>query len=67
MGFEDLNKNVQDLLIVSKMEGNHSRLSDFPFICGFYVTSAALREYFIYWCFWALKPYTSIAFRESIG
>ncbi|MFX1523181.1 MAG: hypothetical protein ACFFCC_06740 [Promethearchaeota archaeon] len=28
-----------DLLIVSKMEGIHSRLSDFPFLCGFHVTS----------------------------
>ncbi|MHA2128173.1 MAG: hypothetical protein ACW99E_22985 [Promethearchaeota archaeon] len=29
----------EDLLIVSKMEGIHSRLSDFPFLCGFHVTS----------------------------
>ncbi|MFX1448021.1 MAG: hypothetical protein ACFFCG_07775, partial [Promethearchaeota archaeon] len=28
-----------DLLIVSKMEGIHSRLSDFPFVCGFHVIS----------------------------
>ncbi|MFX1375431.1 MAG: hypothetical protein ACFFA0_06445 [Promethearchaeota archaeon] len=28
-----------DLLIVSKMEGIHSRLSDFPFLCGFHVIS----------------------------
>jgi hydrogenase expression/formation protein len=27
-----------DLIIVSKMEGIHSRLSDFPFLCGFHVT-----------------------------
>lgn len=32
------------LLIVSKMEGMHSRLSDFPFIAGFHVTRAALRD-----------------------
>jgi hydrogenase expression/formation protein len=35
---EGLNGN-DDLLVVSKMEGIHSRLSDFPFICGFHVTS----------------------------
>ena len=28
-----------DLIIVSKMEGIHSRLSDFPFLCGFHVIS----------------------------
>ncbi len=33
-----------NLIIVSKMEGIHSRLSDFPFICGFHVTRAALRD-----------------------
>ena len=32
-GFESKN----DLIIVSKMEGIHSRLSDFPFLCGFHV------------------------------
>lgn len=26
-----------DLIIVSKMEGIHSRLSDYPFVCGFHV------------------------------
>ena len=26
-----------ELIIVSKMEGIHSRLSDFPFLCGFHV------------------------------
>lgn len=32
--------NVEDdLIIVSKMEGIHSRLSDFPFVCGFHVIS----------------------------
>ncbi len=34
-GFERKN----DLIIVSKMEGIHSRLSDFPFLCGFHVIS----------------------------
>ena len=28
-----------ELIVVSKMEGIHSRLSDFPFLCGFHVTS----------------------------
>ena len=31
--------NANNLIIVSKMEGIHSRLSDFPFICGFHVIS----------------------------
>jgi len=30
---------TDDLIIVSKMEGIHSRLSDFPFLCGFHVIS----------------------------
>ena len=34
-GFE----TKDDLIIVSKMEGIHSRLSDFPFVCGFHVIS----------------------------
>jgi hydrogenase expression/formation protein len=34
-GFENQILNHDDLIIVSKMEGIHSRLSDFPFICGF--------------------------------
>jgi len=42
------NKNLsvlgENLFIVSKMEGIHSRLSDFPFICGFHVTRACLRD-----------------------
>jgi hydrogenase expression/formation protein len=29
------------------MEGIHSRLSDFPFICGFHVTRAALRDLYV--------------------
>ena len=32
-------KAEDDLIIVSKMEGIHSRLSDFPFLCGFHVNS----------------------------
>ncbi|MHA1822089.1 MAG: AIR synthase-related protein [Promethearchaeota archaeon] len=40
--FKDI--DPKDLLIVSKMEGMHSRLSDFPFIAGFHVTRAALRD-----------------------
>ena len=32
-------KEDDDLIIVSKMEGIHSRLSDFPFLCGFHVIS----------------------------
>ena len=39
-GFE----GTEDLIIVSKMEGIHSRLSDFPFICGFHVARACLRD-----------------------
>ena len=31
--------DANNLIIVSKMEGIHSRLSDFPFICGFHVIS----------------------------
>lgn len=37
----------KDLIIVSKMEGIHSRLSDFPFLCGFHVTRAALRDLYV--------------------
>ncbi len=46
----DINDNInlsglkENLFIVSKMEGIHSRLSDFPFICGFHVTRACLRD-----------------------
>jgi len=36
-----------DLIVVSKMEGIHSRLSDFPFMCGFHVTRAALRDLYV--------------------
>ena len=38
---------TNDLLIVSKMEGIHSRLSDFPFVCGFHVTRACLRDLYV--------------------
>ena len=37
----------ENLIVVSKMEGIHSRLSDFPFICGFHVTRAALRDLYV--------------------
>ena len=39
--------NCDDLIIVSKMEGIHSRLSDFPYICGFHVARAALRDLYV--------------------
>lgn len=32
------------VFVVSKMEGMHSRLSNFPFIAGFHVTRACLRD-----------------------
>jgi len=35
------------LIILSKMEGMHSRLSDFPFLAGFHVTRAALRDIYV--------------------
>jgi len=35
------------IIIVSKMEGIHSRLSDFPFVCGFHVTRACLRDLYV--------------------
>ncbi|TFG03980.1 MAG: hypothetical protein EU542_00260 [Promethearchaeota archaeon] len=37
----------ENLIIVSKMEGIHSRLSDFPFICGFHVARACLRDLYV--------------------
>ncbi|MFW9969368.1 MAG: AIR synthase-related protein [Candidatus Odinarchaeota archaeon] len=46
-GFNGKKFDSDDLLIVSKMEGIHSRLSDFPFICGFHVTRAALRDLYV--------------------
>jgi len=33
--------------IISKMEGMHSRLSEFPFLAGFHVTRAALRDLYV--------------------
>jgi len=38
-GFKGEGYDPNNLIIVSKMEGIHSRLSDFPFICGFHVIS----------------------------
>jgi len=46
-GFNNETLEVCNLIIVSKMEGIHSRLSDFPFICGFHVTRAALRDLYV--------------------
>jgi len=34
-------------IIVAKMEGMHSRLSDFPFLAGFHVTRAAFRDLYV--------------------
>ncbi len=34
-GFRDHPYGLEDLITLSKMEGIHSGLSDFPFICGF--------------------------------
>ncbi|MHA1698771.1 MAG: AIR synthase-related protein [Promethearchaeota archaeon] len=39
----DENKGKK-IFVVTKMEGMHSRLSDFPFIAGFHVTRACLRD-----------------------
>jgi hydrogenase expression/formation protein len=47
IGFNGKNFRNNDLIIASKMEGIHSRLSDFPFICGFHVTRAALRDLYV--------------------
>ncbi len=46
-GYKNTPFDLENLIIVSKMEGIHSRLSDFPFICGFHVTRAALRDLFV--------------------
>ncbi len=46
-GFKNDFFKIKDLIVVSKMEGIHSRLSDFPFICGFHVTRAALRDLYV--------------------
>jgi len=39
-----LQENMSKTFIVSKMEGMHSRLSNYPFIAGFHVTRACLRD-----------------------
>jgi len=46
-GFKNEDFSSEKLIIVSKMEGIHSRLSDFPFVCGFHVTRAALRDLYV--------------------
>ena len=40
-------KSSADFFIISKMEGMHSRLSDFPFLAGFHVTRAGLRDIYV--------------------
>ncbi len=45
--FKGNHYNAEDLIIVSKMEGIHSRLSDFPFTCAFHVTRACLRDLYV--------------------
>jgi len=39
-----LGENEGKTFVVTKMEGMHSRLSNFPFIAGFHVTRACLRD-----------------------
>ena len=41
------NEDQDQVIILSKMEGMHSRLSDFPFLAGFHVTRAALRDIYV--------------------
>ncbi|MFW9997424.1 MAG: AIR synthase-related protein [Candidatus Odinarchaeota archaeon] len=36
--------NASGKYLISKIEGMHSRLSDYPFLAGFHVTRAALRD-----------------------
>jgi hydrogenase expression/formation protein len=43
-GAVSLPNQQNEMIIVSKMEGMHSRLSDFPFLAAFHVTRAALRD-----------------------
>jgi hydrogenase expression/formation protein len=45
--FKNEKFSEENLIIVSKMEGIHSRLSDFPFICAFHVTRACLRDLYV--------------------
>ncbi len=40
-------RSGEDFFIISKMEGMHSRLSDFPFLAGFHVTRAGLRDIYV--------------------
>ncbi len=44
---KNIDENKDGTIIVSKMEGIHSRLSDFPFVCGFHVTRACLRDLYV--------------------
>ncbi len=45
---DDFETNKEEpTYIFSKMEGMHSRLSDFPFLAGFHVTRAALRDLYV--------------------
>ncbi|UYP47945.1 Thiamine-monophosphate kinase [Candidatus Lokiarchaeum ossiferum] len=50
-GAIDLNFNSSAIskskIILTKMEGMHSRLSDYPFLAGFHVTRAALRDIYV--------------------
>ena len=39
--------NDENNIILTNMEGMHSRLSDFPFLAGFHVTRAALRDVYV--------------------
>ena len=42
-----IEKSGKKRYIVTKMEGMHSRLSNFPFIAGFHVTRACLRDLYV--------------------
>lgn len=44
---ESSNQTLSPTVILSKMEGMHSRLSDYPFLAGFHVTRAALRDIYV--------------------
>ena len=43
----DTSDESRPSIIVTKMEGMHSRLSDFPFLAGFHVTRAMLRDIYV--------------------
>ena len=45
--YSDGDQDQEPIIILSKMEGMHSRLSDFPFLAGFHVTRAALRDIYV--------------------